>query len=89
MATRRVSHDSLSLASLSLSRPLRLGWSFLFDCPICPPVGKHDGISARVSTQCQYDCPTILCFSSGSLGVASGILRASLLCSCAGAPIAD
>src|ERR1035437_2091654 len=33
--------------------------------------------------------PTILGFSVGSLGAASGILRASLLCSSAGAPDAD
>jgi hypothetical protein len=47
---------------------------------ICPPVGMPAQISARVGS-IPYGSPAILWFSAGSLGVASGILRASLPCS--------
>jgi hypothetical protein len=55
----------------------------------CPPLGTPAEISAWASAQHQYDCPAILSFSAGSLSVASGVLRASFHCPCAGAPVAD
>lgn len=68
MATRRASHDSLSLRVAVAFSPAETRLVVSVDCPICPPVGTHDGISARVSTQSQYDCPAILMFFIGITG---------------------
>jgi hypothetical protein len=58
-------------------------------CAICLPVGTPAGISARFRLDIRIAVLPSLSLSAGSLGVASGILRASLLRAGAGAPIVN